>query len=159
MMLTDKNRCATIGALFLPQTTMTTCKGAHSMPDQPKVGTIGWHDIAVPDADAIRDFYASVVGWQWQALDMGGYSDYVMTAPGSDDGVSGICFARGSNANLPPVWLMYIIVADVAASAQKAVELGGKIIDGSHMSGASGFCVIQDPAGAICALYGASTQQ
>src|SRR5262245_25228885 len=123
---------------------MSISEGGHSMADQPKLGTIAWHDMAVPDADAIRDFYASVVGWQWQALDMGGYSDYVMTAPGSDDGVTGICYARGDNANLPPVWLIYIIVADVSASAQKAVELGGKIIDGSRMAGAGGFCIIQD---------------
>lgn len=25
-------------------------------------GTIMWHDLTVPDAEAVRDFYAAVVG-------------------------------------------------------------------------------------------------
>ncbi|MFB3107254.1 MAG: hypothetical protein ACE1ZA_20350, partial [Pseudomonadales bacterium] len=39
--------------------------------------------------------------------------------------VAGICHARGSNANLPPQWLIYINVADVDKSVQRCVEMGG----------------------------------
>ena len=46
---------------------------------------------------------------------MGDYVDYSMS---DQDGnvVAGICHARGSNAGLPPQWLVYIQVASVAAS-------------------------------------------
>ena len=42
---------------------------------KPKIGTIGWLDLTVPDAAPIRDFYKAVVGWEHQAFDMGGYED------------------------------------------------------------------------------------
>jgi predicted enzyme related to lactoylglutathione lyase len=33
------------------------------------------------------------------------------------------------------------------------VELGGKVGAGPRMMGGGRFCVIQDPAGAMCALF------
>ena len=121
--------------------------------EKPVIGSISWRDLTVADADAIRDFYAKVVGWTHSPVEMGGYSDYCMNRP---DGVTeaGICFARGPNAKLPPQWLMYITVADVAASAKKCVELGGKILDGPRSVGEHTFCVIQDPAGAVAGIIG-----
>ena len=119
--------------------------------NKPKIGSIGWHDLTVPDADNVRDFYQEVAGWTAEPLDMGGYSDYVMK-PAEGDPAGGVCHARGSNADIPPVWLMYIVVADIAASAARVTELGGKILKGPT-GGQHNFCVIQDPAGAICALY------
>ena len=42
---------------------------------------------------------------------MGAYSDFVMNADGTP--IAGICHARGANADLPPVWLIYITVDDL----------------------------------------------
>jgi predicted enzyme related to lactoylglutathione lyase len=119
--------------------------------NKPKAGSIGWHDLTVADADKIRDFYRDVAGWQAQALDMDGYSDYVMMPEGGEP-ATGICHARGVNADIPPVWLMYIVVEDLEASIKKCTDLGGNILKGPT-GGGHNFCVIQDPAGAICALY------
>ncbi|HEX7051685.1 MAG TPA: VOC family protein [Longimicrobiales bacterium] len=116
------------------------------------VGTIGWRDLTVPDAEAIRDFYRDVVGWESSPLDMGGYSDFVMLAPGGD-GVAGICHARGANANIPPQWLIYIVVADLERSIARCIERGGEVVAEPRSAGDGRFCVIRDPAGAVCALY------
>lgn len=116
------------------------------------VGTVTWRDLTVPNASEIRDFYCEVVGWQSTDHDMGDYADYVMTPPGGTEAAGGICHARGSNANVPPQWLIYITVEDVNASAQRCVELGGQVLDGPRMMGAQNFCVIRDPAGAVAAL-------
>lgn len=121
-----------------------------------KAGTIVWTDLTVPNAEEIRDFYKSVVGWESGAVDMGDYSDFCMTPPGDDKPAVGICHARGPNANLPPQWLVYIFVDSVSASVERCVELGGKIIDGPRKMGNDVFCVIQDPAGAVAGLYGPS---
>lgn len=117
-------------------------------------GQIMWIDLTVPNAAAVRDFYRAVVGWEPSPVDMGDYADFNMLPPGSDRPAAGICHARGSNANLPPQWLIYIIVEDVAAAAARCVELGGAVVDGPRAMGGSQFCVIRDPAGAVCALYG-----
>ena len=124
------------------------------MPDQPPVGSVGWVDLTVPDADSLRDFYSSVVGWQPQPCDMGGYSDYVMCAPGSGQPVTGVCHARGVNAGLPAVWLVYFNVADLDASVAEVVSRGGTVVKAPVAMGPNGrFCIIADPAGAHCALF------
>jgi len=123
-----------------------------TMGENSNIGKIGWIDMSVDDAPALRDFYGAITGWHTDAISMGDYDDYVMKPPGGD-GVAGICHARGSNADLPSGWLIYITVEDVDASAAKVVELGGKIIVEPRGIAGGRFCVIEDPAGASAALY------
>jgi uncharacterized protein len=121
--------------------------------EQYKPGDIVWTDLTVPNATEVRDFYTQVTGWQQEPLSManGEYEDYVIkTSEGTP--VAGICHARGSNANLPPQWLVYVAVADVNKSAATCTEMGGKVIEGPRKMGDKDFCVIQDPAGAVLAL-------
>ncbi|HEX6851310.1 MAG TPA: VOC family protein [Candidatus Polarisedimenticolaceae bacterium] len=119
-----------------------------------KIGIIPWCDLTVPDAAAIRDFYAEVVGWTSTGVDMGEYEDFCMNEPGEGQTVAGICHARGTNAGLPAQWLVYITVDDAAKAASRAVAKGGKILRPPGAMGPQGrYCVIQDPAGAVCALF------
>ena len=123
-------------------------------PGAKSVGLVPWADLTVPDAEAIKEFYRKVVGWTVSELDMGGYSDYCMNEPQTGQTVAGICHARGNNAALPAVWLVYITVADVEKAAAEAVGLGGTILHGPTTMGPQGrYCVVKDPAGAIAALY------
>ena len=117
------------------------------------IGKIGWIDMTVDDADSLRDFYQQVVGWQVEDTSMGDYSDYTMLSPGDGEAVAGVCHARGSNADLRGGWLIYITVADVDASAATCVEMGGKILVEPRGLAGGRFCVIEDPAGAVSALY------
>lgn len=123
------------------------------MSDESQVGKAGWIDITVDDADGLRDFYTAVVGWESESVSMGDYSDYTMKMPSSGEAISGVCHARGSNADLPGGWLIYFIVADVDASAAACTANGGKlIVEPRGLSGGK-FCVIEDPSGATAALY------
>lgn len=123
------------------------------MSDNSQVGKIGWIDMTVDDADGLRDFYTSVVGWETEAVSMGDYSDYSMTLPASGEAVSGICHARGGNADLPGGWLIYITVADVEASAAACTANGGELLVAPKGLAGGRFCVIRDPSGATAALY------
>lgn len=123
------------------------------MSDGSEVGKVGWIDMTAAQAPAIRDFYKAVVGWDSADVDMGGYSDFVMKMPGTGDAASGICHARGENADLPKGWLIYIIVADVAASARTCEARGGKIVVPPRGLAGGRFCVIEDPGGSVAALY------
>lgn len=120
--------------------------------DTPVPGTIGWHDLTVDDADGIRDFYARVIGWEHANVSMGEYDDYVMTPPGGE-GVAGVCHRRGTNAALPPVWMVYFVVEDVEKSAAACAASGGSIRVAPREMAGGAYCVIEDPAGAVCALY------
>ncbi|HJQ68166.1 MAG TPA: VOC family protein [Blastocatellia bacterium] len=119
-----------------------------------KVGSVTWADLTVDNADDIRDFYSQVVGWRPVGVDMGGYDDYCMNPPDIDKPVVGICHARGGNQNLPAQWLIYITVEDLDNSVAKCVALGGEVIAEPRDMGEQGrYCVIRDPAGAVCGLF------
>ncbi len=117
-------------------------------------GSVVWVDLTVPNAQAIRDFYAAVVGWESEPVTMGDYQDFNMHPVGSDGPAAGICHARGGNATLPPHWLVYVRVADLDQAVARCQELGGRLVDGPRGMGEQRFCCIQDPAGAYMALVG-----
>lgn len=123
-----------------------------NMKSDVKVGAIEWCDLTVGNAENVKDFYCSVVGWESSSASMGDYDDFNINLPKTGDTIAGICHAKGSNSNLPAQWLMYVRVEDVAVSAQKCKELGGDILDGPRKMGSENFCVIKDPEGAVLAL-------
>lgn len=124
------------------------------MAEKPEVGTLCWTDLTVPDAEQVRNFYAAVVGWEPEACDMGGYSDYTMKVPGSGAAAVGVCHARGTNADLPAQWLIYITVEDLDASIAACEAGDGRIVVAAKkFAGQGRFCVIEDPAGAVAALF------
>ena len=116
------------------------------------LGSIVWTDLTVDNADEVRDFYSKVVGWKHEALSMGDYDDYVMTPNSGDDGATGICHARGNNANIPAQWMIYVSVEHVDAAVKACVDNGGKVLDGPRKMGENDFAVIQDPAGAVMGI-------
>ncbi|MFN0158311.1 MAG: VOC family protein [Bacteroidota bacterium] len=121
---------------------------------KPEMGAITWADLTVKDADTVSAFYSAVVGWKPEPVKMGDYSDYNMTIPGTGQPAAGVCHARGVNAGLPSQWLLYITVPDLTASINKCKELGGKVIVEPKSMGEMGrYGVIEDPAGAVVALF------
>ena len=120
------------------------------------VGRIAWLDLTVADATATRDFYRQVVGWSVQEVEMedGGerYADYNMLGEHGSP-AAGVCHARGMNGGLPPVWMIYLPVGDLAESLRRVEAEGGKVVkamrgkDGDHV-----YAAIQDPVGVYLAL-------
>ncbi|MBI5691467.1 MAG: VOC family protein [Verrucomicrobia bacterium] len=110
----------------------------------PKPGTISWMDLTIPNADAVRDFYAAVAGWKAEPVDMEGYHDYCMFPPGGDVPAAGICHARGPNANLPPQWLIYITVPDLDRSLASCLAAGGAVVAPVREMGGGRMAVIRE---------------
>jgi uncharacterized protein len=130
--------------------------GDESRGSAASVGRIAWLDLTVPDASATRDFYRQVVGWSAQDVEMEDegerYADYTMLG---DDGspAAGICHARGANTGLPPVWMLYLPVGDLAESVRRVEQEGGKVV--KALRGADGayvYAAVQDPVGVYVAL-------
>ena len=118
-----------------------------------RLGKVEWFDLTVDDAESVKSFYEQVVGWTTNPFDMGGYDDYCLVSKDQST-VAGICHARGPNANLPAQWILYIYVDRLDESLRLCLELGGKqLSEIRHMSGQGKYCIISDPAGAVCALF------
>ena len=121
--------------------------------DKTTVGKVLWQDLTVENAGRVKDFYTAVVGWQVKPVDMGGYDDFSMQNPQSGQDMAGICHARGMNADLPAQWLLYFAVENLDQSIQQVIEMGGQCLTEVKSFGQSRYRVIQDPAGAVCALF------
>lgn len=123
-----------------------------SAPRMP-LGTVGWIDLTVPDAVGLKEFYSKVIGWESEGVAVGDYEDFCVGPAGSAP-VAGICHAKGPNVGIPPVWLLYIIVANADLAAEEAVKNGGTIVRPvSTLTGTGRFVVIRDPAGATFAAF------
>jgi predicted enzyme related to lactoylglutathione lyase len=121
-----------------------------------RVGRISWLDLTVSDASATRDFYRQVVDWSVNDVEMVDagerYADYNMLG---NDGIpaAGVCHARGVNLGLPPIWMIYLPVGDLAESVRRVREEGGKIIKTTPGNDAEyAYALVQDPVGAHLAL-------
>ena len=124
------------------------------MSEKSNIGTIGWIDLTVPDAVVVREFYQKVVGWDSAPISMGEYDDFCMLPKESDDPVCGVCHAKGSNKEIPPQWMIYIVVEELEKSLQEVKSSGGELVsDIKTITGQGSFCIIKDPAGAMSALY------
>jgi predicted enzyme related to lactoylglutathione lyase len=109
--------------------------------------TVSWFEIGAPDVDATKAFYGQLFGWSF-APD-GAYT--LITAAGAE-GPSGGIFNTGGN--IPPYAVFVVQVADVAATASRSEELGGKVIV-APMKLPDGMMVayLTDPNGAMFALF------
>lgn len=153
--LLDPNGAAFGIVPVVPAEAVAAIGGAPSS-EAASVGRISWLDLTVSDATTTRDFYQQVIGWSAQDVEMedGGvrYADYNMLREDGNPAV-GICHSRGMNAGLPPVWMMYLPVDDLAESLRRVAEEGGKVI--RTMPGEGGehaIAVVQDPVGVYLAL-------
>ncbi|MGK9476896.1 VOC family protein [Melioribacter sp. OK-6-Me] len=118
------------------------------------IGAIAWHDLTVENAEGIKNFYEKVTGWKSQPVNMGNYDDYNMMIPSEDYPAAGICHKREKNSNLPSQWMIYINVENLDASIDACIVNGGKVISGPKIiKGMGKYCLIEDPAGACCALF------
>ena len=80
------------------------------------------------------------------------YADYNMLG-GDGEPAAGVCHARGVNRELPPVWMLYLPVGDLAESLRRVEEEGGKVIQAAQgKDGTFSYASIQDPVGACLAL-------
>ncbi|GAA0859408.1 VOC family protein [Aliiglaciecola litoralis] len=124
-----------------------------------QIGSMVWSDLTVEYADQIKDFYQQVIGWKSKPVSMGDYDDYAMQLPEDNIDTVGICHARGGNADLPAQWLLYFKVGDLDASIAATEKMGGKTVSSMKTYGGdSRYIIIQDPAGAVCALFEDNSQ-
>ena len=107
-------------------------------------------ELHTKDLAKAKAFYGRLFGWQLQDLPMsGGGGSYTMITVG--EGTGG---GMMNDDKLPPHWLAYVGVDDIAASTKRARELGATILQDVMEVGEYGFMsVVRDPTGATLALW------
>lgn len=122
------------------------------MSEQPKpafgVGSIMWHELATRDQAKSKQFYARLLGWTYEEMDLGPNGKYQIIKAGEGPGVGGMMEMKGEWGDLPSHWAYYIDVEDVDASVKRVEELGGKVMHPATDIPPGRFSAVQDPAGA-----------
>jgi len=112
-------------------------------PPAPPIGGVLSADIAVPEHEREVRFYARVLTTGDNPL----WREDLMNSLGTP--IIGLGARIPEYAGLPLQWMPHIQVADVAASAKRALELGGsQLMHGKDDNGNSQWAVLLDPNGA-----------
>lgn len=112
-------------------------------PFLPRVGGVLSADIAVPEHEREVRFYSRVLGTGESPL----WRNDLMNNLGMP--VIGLGERNADHARLPVQWMPHIQVADVAASVQRALELGGtELMFAKDNDGNGQWAVLLDPNGA-----------
>lgn len=106
-----------------------------------------WVDLSTPDLEEATSFYSQVLGWELEKTPtpMGDY--YIGKQHGHQ--VAGLMEHTPELEDAPPMWTMFINVADVDGTVSKAAEAGGDILDPPSEIPDGRVAVIADPAGAM----------
>jgi uncharacterized protein len=110
----------------------------------------------VEDADraaAAADFYARLFGWTTDRSESGGPPYLTIANRGRMNG--GIREQDPqAEAGIPANWLVYFGVEDLDGALARATDLGGRVLVGRMDMGPDmAIAVVQDPQGAVLALY------
>lgn len=134
-----------------------------SSPDRDSWGNSGtpghfcWVELMCDDSSQALSFYKRVVEWDVMPMAVGDvdYNLVLKKGGGQQDAAGGVMRKMEPG---PSVWLPYVSVANVDASAQKAGDLGAQILQPPTDVGDFGRCaVFMDPGGAVLAIYQAKT--
>lgn len=113
----------------------------------PAYNAVTWFEIGTPDVAAAKSFYGQLFGWSFAAD--GPYT--LITAPGAA-GPGGGIFNTGGN--VPPYAVFVVQVADVAATAARTEELGGKVVVAPmQLDDGMAVAYVADPNGSMFALF------
>lgn len=124
---------------------------------KPVLGRFSWHELMTTDYLGAFEFYKALFGWEKMGeMDMGGGSMYLLV--GKDGEQYGGMFNRPAElAAIPPFWLIYIHVKDVAKAVQTATK-GGAFVQRDQMEIPGGtIAILGDPQGAGFALHDTKT--
>lgn len=148
--LSQRGRVAVVqdpeGALFA---IVTTSGG--DPPDQGPIENF-WlgSELWTTDLDSALNFYSLLAGYEQQLVDVGVKSKYHLLVK-NDWPRAGIVKILWDNVK--PDWLPYITVKDVVAIAEKAEQLGGKLLVEPDKNVREGLvAIIEDPTGAVFAV-------
>ena len=113
-------------------------------------GAMTWNDLTTPDADAAASFYGELFGWRIEEIPEA-YGYRVIYNGERSNG--GILPKRPDMGDIPPNWMPYFGTEDVEQAVGRVPELGGRVLTQPMPVPNGAFIVIQDPQGAISALW------
>ena len=120
-----------------------------------KPGQFCWIDLSAHDLEAATAWYGALFGWKAAEQSTQGGPPYSFFLKGDAPAAAGGQLSEEMIAGgVPQVWNNYVAVEDCAASMAKAETLGATVVfPVQDIPGHGKLCFLQDPAGAMFALW------
>ena len=118
-------------------------------------GAFCWIELATTDQNAAKSFYGKLFGWEVYDMPMGPNDFYTMfKIEGRDTGAACTLRPEQRSQGVPPNWMIYVAVESADTAANRAAQLGGKVLAPAFdVFDAGRMAVIQDPAGAVFSVW------
>ena len=117
-------------------------------------GTFCWADLGTTDADAAKQFYTSVFGWEAVDTAVGDEGTYTMFRLDGSDVAALYELDEEQRATLTPHWSSYVSVEDVDAVVPRVRDLGGEVLaEPFDVEQAGRTAAVRDPTGATLHLW------
>ncbi|MBZ5546007.1 MAG: VOC family protein [Acidobacteriia bacterium] len=118
-------------------------------------GTFCWIELATTDQGAAKAFYCSLFGWAVNDFPMGPNDFYTMfQLEGRNTAAAYTLRPEQRSHGVPPHWMIYIAVESSDRAAERANQLGGKVLAAPFdVFDAGRMAVLQDPTGAAFSLW------
>ena len=117
---------------------------------------IHWTELVTADPAGAAKFYATVVGWTVEEMEMAGAppgSEPYRVCMNGEEMVCGIMARPPEMGDAPDMWTSYIGVADVDAAAKRAEAAGGRVLNGPFdIPNIGRIAMIADPTGATVGI-------
>lgn len=108
-------------------------------------------ELTTHDLPKAKQFYSALFGWKLQDMPMADGKTYTTINVG--DGTGGGMMAA-PDSGIPPHWLPYVAVDDLAASTTLAKALGATMImENIPVADYGKFTIFKDPTGAVIAMW------
>jgi uncharacterized protein len=115
-------------------------------------GSFVWYVLMTTDIEAAKAFYTKVVGWSARDASAPGMPYIVFAA--AEAPVSAAMNLPRKSLDERPVWIGYVNVNDVDATAERVKQLGGAVhAPPQDILNLSRFSVVADPQRATLALF------
>ena len=119
-------------------------------------GVPSWLDLATPDPEAAKSFYAELFGWTYsdEATDHPGVHYTMAWSEGRTSAGMMLLSEQMQAAGMPPFWSTYVTVEDLASTLGRVEPAGGTVAQPAmDVMDAGRMAVIIDPAGASLCLW------
>jgi uncharacterized protein len=114
-------------------------------------GAFSWVDLTTSDADAAKQFYGGLFGWDFEDNEMpGGGGTYTMCVV--DGGY--VAAIPPATDSIPPHWNSYVTVTSADDAVAKARDLGATVVEQPFDVGEAGrMALFIDPTGAALCVW------
>jgi uncharacterized protein len=131
-------------------------------------GALTWNELTTNDVEGAKAFYGQVFGWQTSSIEFAGGEYTIIHPAGAEpkqgpadeggNGMAGIMDGSQLPEGTPNFWMVYFQVEDPDATAAKAEELGGSVMNPPFdAEGVGRIAVLADPHSAVFSVITPST--